>query len=441
MNKQLWIQRALEKGIECFEIYQSVQKEKTLTWFNGQVDTFVTSNVLGTSVRGIYEGNMANIALEDVKDDKMDEVLDGLIQQAQTITTVEKDALRKPETVKPVENSQTWIQPDLEMVKNLMKKLENDLMAYDTRIVQVASLGWQEEYSTREITNSYGIDLKDESTVQYLIASVVAQENDVVKDDYKIEVIHDLKDFDEEAFVKKLCEDTLFKLHSTSLSSRTCPVIFEKEAMRSLFSAFSGYFNGELIFKGISPIKDKLDQKIFSEQITIVDDPRNTDCLTVLNFDDEGCPTRRKVLVDHGVFTSMLHDTRSAIRMNSTSTGNGFKSGYASSVSVTPFNCCILPGEKSLEQMCQDMKEGLVITDLQGLHAGLDFVSGNFSLQCTGYWVKDGKKDHAVALITVADNFLKLMNKVVSVGNDLDWKYYSIATPSIAFTDCAISGE
>ena len=64
MNKEQWIKRALQKGIEAFEIYQSVQTEKSITWFDGHMDTMTTSHVLGTSIRGIYDGNMANIAME-----------------------------------------------------------------------------------------------------------------------------------------------------------------------------------------------------------------------------------------------------------------------------------------------------------------------------------------------------------------------------------------
>lgn len=68
-------------------------------------------------------------------------------------------------------------------------------------------------------------------------------------------------------------------------------------------------------------------------------------------------------------------------------------------------NCYIQPGDKSLDELCQDMQEGLVITELAGLHAGIDFVTTNFSLQCSGYYVKNGKCDHSVSLITVAGNF------------------------------------
>ena len=256
-----------------------------------------------------------------------------------------------------------------------------------------------------------------------------------------VEVVYDFDQYDLDSFVCRVCDKALNKLKATPIPSCTCPVIFEKDAMTSLFAAFTGLFNGELMYKGISPLKDKFNEQIFSEQITIIDNPKNTDCLSIANFDDEGCPTSSKTLVDHGKYVMMLHDTRSANRMHTNSTGNGFKSGYASSVSVQPMNCYIVPGNDSFEDLCTKIKDGFVVQNLAGLHAGLDFVSTNFSLQCSGFWVKDGKRDKNVTLVTVANNFLNMMKHVISVGNDLDWSYHQVVSPSIAFVECTISGE
>ena len=441
MNKEKWIQCANEKGFESFEIYQSQQKGRSVTWFDGQMETLTTNNILGTSIRGVYQGNMAYLALEKGEDEKMGEVLDSLKEQAQTITSTDLAKIRKPEKYEMVKNTHHWVEPSMEEIKACLESLEKKLLAYDSRIIQVASLGWEQSSQTREIINSYGMQEKDADCVQYLVASVVVKENDIVMDDYEIEVIENLKHFDSDAFVAKLCQKALFQLSATSMPSQSCPVIFSNKAMTSLLSSFMGLFNGDLIYKGISPIKDKLNQTIFSNKITIIDDPKNSDCLSIANFDDEGCPTQRTVLVHDGVFANMLLDTSSATRLHLESTGNGFKSSYASDVSVQPMNCCIQPGKKSLETMCQEMGDGLVIDDLQGLHAGLDFVTTNFSLQCNGYLIKNGRKEKAIRLITVADSFLHLMNQVVEVGNDLDWKYHTVASPSIRFKECAISGD
>lgn len=441
MNKQAWIERAKELGLEQFEIYQALSSEKEFTWFQGEIDTFVTSKVLGTSLRAIKNGNVATLTLENVEDETMDEALNALAQQTEVITSTETVSLTEAQEVEIIENPHHFKMLTVEQIEQMLKNIESKALAYDSKIVQVAYLGYEQASGRREITNSLGVELSDEDQVQYVACSVVAQDKDSFKDATKIKVIFDHDSFDEDQFVKEVCEEALGKCGAHSIPSRMCPVIFEKDAMTSLFGAFTGLFSGDMIAKGISPLAKDLGKKVFSEQITIFDDPKNTDALSIASFDDEGYPTRRKVVVDHGVFEQPLFDARSAIKMNTKSTGNGFKSGYASSVHVSPMNMWIEPGNKDLDQLMETMQEGVVITDIMGLHAGLHFASTQFSLQASGYLVKEGKKSDPVTLITVAGRFLDLMNDVWEVGSDLEWTYKQIVSPSILFKNCAISGE
>lgn len=442
MNKQAWIKRAEELGLEAFEIYTYLSSSREVTWFEDKMDTFVTSRILGTSLRGIANGNVAMVSLEKVNDKKMDSILNQLLDQAKTIQTPEKiEFVPAMESKDLVSTQKKWIQPSMETIEDTMRTIEQKAMAYDSRIVQVGYLGYQEEKGSREICNSLGLAVEDEDQVQYIACSVVAMENGIYKDATKISIVENFASFDIDAFVKEVCDEALFKLGAHSISSRVCPVILEKDAMSSLFGAFVNLFSGDMIAKGISPIAHDFGKQIFSKQITIIDDPRNTDALSVANFDDEGYPTSRKILVDHGVFEQALYDTKSAIKMHTKSTGNGFKSGYASPVSVHPMNLWIEPGEKDLNGLMEEMQNGIVITDVMGLHAGIHFASTQFSLQASGYEVKEGKKGDSITLITIAGRFLDLMNKVQAIGNDLDWSYKQIVCPSILFSECAISGE
>jgi PmbA protein len=266
------------------------------------------------------------------------------------------------------------------------------------------------------------------------------QENSQVRDGYLVEPVSSIAEFDQDAFVKKLIEKVSSQLGAVSLDSRNTPVVIENKAMGSLLACYSGLFSGSLIAKGISPIAGRLHEQIFSDKITIIDNPRNQDAIFMQNYDDEGHPTYSKVVVNHGVFELMLHNTKSALKMNASSTGNGFKSG-AGATGVSPMNMYIEPGKDSLDELLAQMKDGVLITDLAGMHAGVDFVSGNFSLQAQGYLIENGKKTKALTLITIAGNFLDLMNKVQAVGNDLEWKTRAIASPSILFSQASIGGN
>ena len=441
MNKQKWIQCALDKGFESFEIYQSGSSERSLSWFEGEMDSFVTSNVVTTSLRGVFGGKMANYSTEDTDDSLMESIIGKMAEQAAAVTSEDVEIIRKPEQVESLSQGRKWVRPGSDEILKLLASLEAKIAAYDPRVFQVTFVDWQEEKSSRSIANSYGIDLADENNIQIIYAGVAVREGEDIKDDYNYELVYDINEFDEDAFVKKLCDGALLKLNATALTSGTYPVILEKDAMTSLMMPLSRMFSGELIGKGISPLKkDQLGETLFSELITIVDDPMEESAVNRAAFDDEGCPTKRKLLVENGHFTGILHNSKSAARMGEESTGNGFKSPFTSSIEVSPKNLFIKGGEASLDELCARMGEGFVIMNLEGLHVGIDFITTNFSLQCSGYWVKDGKRDHSVTLVTAAGNFLELMKKVKAVGNDGEWKLGSISCPSILFEGLAISG-
>ena len=440
MNKEKWFAAAKEAGFENFEIFQELNEERTFTWFEGELDTYVTSHVLGTAFRGMYEGKMVNASSEDTSDDQMDDVLSSMKTQAAMITSEDAEMPRGKEEINALEKKE-FVHFDANDIKALLKKTEEKIFAFDKRIFQVNHLTFQESTSKRTIANTLGVDLEEESGVHVLVAGAAAKEGDEIRTGFEMEKADDLSALDLDEFIKRLGEDVLSQLNASIPSSGTYPVIIEKGALTQLFAAFADMFSGEQIHKGISPLRDSLNKQVFSDKITIVDDPACEDAALRCAFDDEGCPTRRKTLVENGVFKEMLHSTKSALAMNTESSGNGFRASYDSPIGVRPRNCMIVPGEKDLDGLMAEMKEGILITDFAGLHAGLNHVTGDFSLQSSGYLIKDGKKAGGLTLMTAAGNFLDLLSNVREVGSDLKWGIRSIVTPSILFDSVSISGK
>ena len=123
MNKKKWIEIAAEKGLAAFEIYQERTEERKMTWYGGQMDTFVTSKVTGTALRGIYDGKMANLALEKTEDEDAEKIILQLIDQAKTVSTKETDTLRAPEEVKPLPEKKV-IRPAMDVIACALKAIE-----------------------------------------------------------------------------------------------------------------------------------------------------------------------------------------------------------------------------------------------------------------------------------------------------------------------------
>jgi len=94
-----------------------------------------------------------------------------------------------------------------------------------------------------------------------------------------------------------------------------------------------------------------------------------------------------------------------------------------------------------LRQLEESMGDGLVITDLSGLHAGANAVSGDFSLLCKGYEVKGGRFSRAMEQMTVSGNFYTLLKEITEVASDLRFDPSGIASPSVRVREMTLAGE
>ena len=90
----------------------------------------------------------------------------------------------------------------------------------------------------------------------------------------------------------------------------------------------------------------------------------------------------------------------------------------------------------------EKLGDGLYLTGLQGLHAGANVQSGDFSLQAEGFLVKDGKKAAPVKNFTVADNFYELLKKVANISSQVKFGVGSdFGAPEVLLTGIAVSGK
>ena len=96
---------------------------------------------------------------------------------------------------------------------------------------------------------------------------------------------------------------------------------------------------------------------------------------------------------------------------------------------------------KSLEELFLECGNGFYLTDVQGLHAGINVINGDFSLQAQGFEIVDGKLGKPVNLVVASGNFKKLFNEVMAIGNDLNFKTGNIGAPTLLVSELSISGK
>lgn len=439
MDFQKFIEKAKLANIEDIEFYCSESKTLSIALFNGEVEKSSVHNDNVISVRAIYNGKMSYMSFEDENID-MDELIKKLKENANSLTTLEEFEI--------FGGSDSY--PELEKVEGgfekvsmaekvaLLKETEKVAKSLDPRIVLLPSCSYNESYGKTTIVNSKGLNISKSVSFGYLLLGAIAKEGDSTQEGFEIKIALKYDELDPTALAKKAVEKAISMLGAGPVESKTYPVIIENEAMSDLLGGFSSMFTGEAAVKKLTSLVGKEGEKIMQDNVTIVDDPLLSGAVNSQPFDDEGVACYKKNVVEKGVFKTFLHNLKTAKTFNTTSTGNGVKSG---SIGTSGINLFIEKGQKSKEELIASIDEGLLITDLSGLHAGLNPISGDFSAQSSGYYIKNGKIEKPVTLIVVSGNFIKMMNEIDEIGSDLYLSYSGVGAPSIKFKGLPVSGK
>jgi PmbA protein len=210
-----------------------------------------------------------------------------------------------------------------------------------------------------------------------------------------------------------------------------------------LLATFYGVLSADAAQKGLSLLKGRENSEIAMQSVTVLDDPHLPRGLASTPFDAEGVATSRRAIVERGVLTTLLHNLKTAKKQGVQTTGNASKGSYASPVGVAPTNLYIEPSTVTFDDMLGKLGEGVLITDLTGLHSGTNPISGEFSLGAKGYMVENGAITKPVNQITVAGNFFEALKRVEAVGSDLLFGFPGpsyCGSPALLVSELSVGG-
>ena len=225
------------------------------------------------------------------------------------------------------------------------------------------------------------------------------------------------------------------RLDARKIESRTAPVIFENRLASSLMGPLIGAISGPAVARGVSFLKDKLGQSLFSTAVTITDEPHRVRGLGSAPFDDEGVATVERAIIDKGVLTTWVLNSASARQLGLETTGHASR-GLAGAPGVSTHNLTLQPGERSRAELMRDAGEGLLVTSMFG--PSLNSNTGDWSVGVSGFWFQGDEIAYPVTEITVAGNLIELYARLIP-GSDLEIRGSSNA-PSILIDGMAIAG-
>ncbi len=429
-------EKAHEKGLDALQLRYTTSRSVELQVFKGELDTHEISNSVQLVIEGVFEGRKAGLSTEDTDLKNADRWLDAIKENASTVESDDPVVIYEGddsyEKVKGVYNDKLGAVP-LEDKKSMVFDLENKVSEADARI-DISAAFYNETEKHVKLMNSKGLSLEKRVNHAVLGAHVVAKSDGDTRSAFDYIQTNNPNEFNYDTLATSVVDRGVSMLGAKPVESGQYDVLIENKASAALLGAFMSMFKAEAVQKGLSKLKGKLQDKIAEDSLTLIDDPFMEKSPKSGGFDDEGVAAYKKHIIDNGVLTTHLHNLKTAEKEGVSSTGNGFSGGIA------PTNLYIEPRDQSLDSMLNDMEEGLLITGFHGLHSGTNSISADFSLQASGYVIKDGKIDSPVSLITVSSNYLELLQSVKAIGNDLKFNFAYIGSPSLRVNQISISG-
>ncbi|OYT14850.1 MAG: peptidase U62 [Bacteroidetes bacterium 4572_77] len=328
---------------------------------------------------------------------------------------------------------------------SILKEIENEIYKLDNRIKSINYNMYFESEGTLKIKNTNGVDVSAKNNLYGIYFAALSSENGQNKSGSKLLLDRNFENIDIKSFAKEVVEKSVSLLNSKPVKSGNYKVVFENTCFADLLASFSGIFSAESVQKDLSLLKGKLGEKIAADIVNIVDNPFLEGGFGNQSFDAEGVPTMITNLIKDGELKNYLYNLKTAKKDGVKSTGNASKGSYKSSVGIAASNLYLEKGNKNFDQILEEMGNGVLITDLAGLHSGLNPISGDFSLAASGFLVENGKKIHALDQFTVAGNFITLLQNVLCIANDSKFAFPQgdtfIASPSVLINELSISGE
>ncbi len=279
------------------------------------------------------------------------------------------------------------------------------------------SEGAEAGYSRNEVVlvTSAGFAGRRAGTSHSISATALAGSGTGMQRDYDYHSTVYFADLDDpEKIGKSAGERAIARLNPTRPNTAKIPVIYDPRVAGSLLGHLAGAINGAGVARGTSFLKEKLGQRIFAGGINIHDDPRRVRGLRSRTFDGEGTPARARMLIENGVLTTWLLDSRSARQLGMTPTGHASR-GTSGPPSASTSNLYLGAGTLTPAELMADIKEGIYITEMIGM--GVNGVTGDYSRGAAGYMIRDGALAEPVAEVTVASNLMEMFANMVAASD------------------------
>jgi PmbA protein len=320
--------------------------------------------------------------------------------------------------------------------------VERAALAADPRVVGVEQVVYADSAERVAIASSTGLAGEYESSDCFAYLQVLAEGEGAKETGLGFGLARGPDGLDPEAIGNEGAERATAMIGATKPTSRSCPVLLDPTVAASFAGLIGGALGANAVQRGRSPFAGRLGEELASQALALHDDGRDPAGPASAPFDGEGVPRRRTALIEGGQLRTFLYDTYTANREGVASTGNAARNGYRSQPTVSASNLVVATGSLSFAELLGAAGEGVYVTDVAGLHSGVNPVTGIFSVGASGRAIRAGELAEPLREFTIASDLVSMLGAVSAAGAEARWVPFggSVRTPPLLVGAMAVSG-
>ncbi|MFA5866998.1 MAG: TldD/PmbA family protein [Actinomycetota bacterium] len=438
---------ARKAGADEAEAYLTWGRKLSIDIFNGEPEVFERAETGGAGLRAFRDKRMGYAYTTDLSEAGLAKAARLAYANAASSDADEFNGL--PAYEKPVDKEELGLtSPDFAIATTAEKidfalAMEETAKNYDHRITGCESVSYAEEDATVALANSAGFVAEYRRQTAYGYIDALAQENNDVQTGFSYDAGHSLRELDAAAAGREAAERAIVMLGGKSMKPATVTAVFDPIVFIQVLTAISPALNAEAAQKGRSFLAALVGKNVAPPIFNIIDDGRLTGGLGSAPFDDEGVRTQTTAVIEEGKLKTLLYNSYAARKAGVKATGSGGRGSFRMPPATGPTNLFIEPGNLGKDKIIEATENGLLVMGLQGLHAGVNAVTGQFSAGAFGLRILKGRLSGPVREITIASSCAEILRNVSAVGSDLRFVPMgaSYGSPTVAVKGVVVSGR
>jgi PmbA protein len=441
------VEAATAGGATDAEAWAEGSRSREVRVHDGEVESLTEASGRGVGVRAWIVSRAGYAYGTDLSDRGLAELAEAAVGAAQVADEDESSAAPEPAGEEPVQieglRDEGVAATETADVIDLAKRVERVALDRDERVSSVEEVVYVDEDTDAAIVTSRGVSGTYGASAAYSFLQALATQDSEVQTGLGFGVGRSPLQLNPETIGTEAGEEAASMLGATKPESRSCSVVLSDRVTASFVGFIGGALSADEVQRGRSPFADRLGDELASTALVLADDGTDPGGIASAPFDAEGTPRRRTPLLRDGKLLAYLHDSYTARRGGARSTGNASRSSYRSPPSVSPSNLMLEPGELSLEQLVGETGDGVYVTEVAGLHSGVNPVTGRYSVGAAGKAIRGGELAEPLREFTIAGDLLGTLVAVRAVGSESRWVPFggSVRTAPILVGEMAIGGS